>query len=68
MSWACALCRGAHDELGMRTDNAQDCLTPFPRPSSWASTTLHLLICLKPTGGLGGACLSDLSCPIWSSC
>lgn len=29
-SWTCAWCCGAYDELGMRTDNAQDCLTPFP--------------------------------------
>lgn len=54
-------------ELGMRTDNAQDCLTPFPQPNSEPALSLHLLIFLKRTGGWG-PCLSDLSCPKGSSC
>lgn len=54
-------------ELGMRTDNAQDCLTPFPQPNSGPAVSLHLLIFLKRTGGWG-PCLSDLSCPKGSSC
>lgn len=54
-------------ELGMRTDNAQDCLTPFPQPNSGPALSLHLLIFLKRTGGWE-PCLSDLSCPKESSC
>lgn len=37
----------------MRTDNAQDCLTPFRQVSSWASTSLafaHLLETLLGDG------------------
>lgn len=37
----------------MRTDNAQDCLTPFPQPSSWASTSLALAHLLETYWGNG---------------
>lgn len=40
-------------ELGMRTDNAQDCLTPFPQPNSWASTILALAHLLEVYWGMG---------------
>lgn len=54
VSWTCALCCGTHDALGMRTDNAQDCLTPFPQPNSWASTSLALARLLEAYWGTGG--------------
>lgn len=63
----------AHCAVGLRMSwtraltMPRTALLPSLRPVPGPALALNLLIRLKPTGGWG-PCLSDLPCPIWSSC